>query len=688
MGVRIKKVTPCLILIGLFFYVGSAWGQTITEVEKFIGDNNDHSGWSVSIGGNTAAVGAPYDYVSTPYSGAVHIYKFNGTNWVWDTKLTPSDGASSDFFGHSVSADSDTVVVGAPWDDDNGSSSGSVYVYRFDGTNWSETKLTPSDGAAWDTFGESVSVDGDTLVVGANGDDDRGNYSGSAYIYRFNGANWVLEAKLTASDGGSDQRFGYSVSVDGNTVVVGAWYASGYNNAYRTGAVYIYRFDGTNWLEETKLIASDGVSYVHFGYSVSVSGDTVVVGATGDSDYGFRSGSAYIYQFDGTNWLETKFTDPDSGAWEYFGYRVSVDGNIAVAGAIYNDNNNGSDAGAAHIYQFDGANWLETKVIASDGASSDLFGCSVSVSGNTVMVGAWGDDDICCMSGSVYVYSVEGLTPTDTIAPSTTSSITGTLGNNNWYVSSVTIELSAVDAESGVQDVRYTLDGGAETVVPGALVSVVLGDGIHTISYYAVDNAGNQEAANTLTINVDTTPPVVSAGDDIEIIETEETVIDPDVSDNLDSDPTINIDPPPPYPIGVTEVTVTAVDEAGNESFDVLIVTILSAEGSLEKLKANINDLNSAAFKNNANNRKNALSNKIDALISIIVGAKTETDPISQDNLFDEAIAKLQNDIQAKMDGCPNSADNNDWIVDCTAQSDLNELIDRISVALTNLRDA
>ena len=147
------------------------------------------------------------------------------------------------------------IVVGAYGDNDNGSTSGSVYVYDLDGTN--EVKITASDGAASDYFGISVAVGNNKIVVGAYGDDDNGSISGSAYIYDLDGSN---EVKITASDGAAFDRFGYSVAVGNNKIVVGAY---GANN----GSVYVYDLDGSN---EVKITASDGASSDNFGYSVAI----------------------------------------------------------------------------------------------------------------------------------------------------------------------------------------------------------------------------------------------------------------------------------------------------------------------------------------------------------------------------------------------------------------------------------
>jgi hypothetical protein len=304
-------------------------------------------------------------------------------------------------------------------------------------------------------------------------------------------------------------------------------------------------------------------------------------------------------------------------------------------------------------------------------------------------------------------YEVPAI-PDDMTPPVTTANITGTLiPPHEWYSSDVTVELSVTDDSSGVNYIRYavvdencTVDSESteECVVYSTEYSSfasipIASEGTFTVQYYAVDNAGNQEAENSLTINIDKTLPMVDAMPDAEsnvldFLETE--IIDlpiPSVSDNLDQNPTVTNDAPASYPIGETVVTVTATDHAGNEGTNQLTVIVVSAETALDDLNLTINSLPTDAFKNNADNRKNAFLNKIAALIDTIEAAKVETDPVIQDELFDDAIVKLQSDIQAKMDGCPDTADNNDWIIDCDAQYELNDLINRVLATLANLRN-
>ena len=216
-------------------------------------------------------------------------------------KLTAGDAAAGDRFGRSLSVSGDTAVVGAHLDDDAGSSSGSAYIFERDqggGGNWGQAaKLAAIDAAAGDQFGFSVSVSGDTAVVGAVFDDDAGSGSGSAYIFERSGTVWTEQAKLTASDAAAFDQFGRSVSVSGDTAVVGAVFDD--DNGTNSGLAYVFVRDAAGvWSQQAKLPASDGAAFDNFGSAVSVSGNTAVVGALNDGDAGSSSGSAYIFERD------------------------------------------------------------------------------------------------------------------------------------------------------------------------------------------------------------------------------------------------------------------------------------------------------------------------------------------------------------------------------------------------------
>ena len=261
-------------------------------------------------------------------SGSAYVYeKVNG---VWtETKLTASDAAADDHFGYSVSVYDDLVAVGAHFNDDNGSASGSAYVYEKVNGVWTETKLTASDAAANDWFGHSVSVYDDLVAVGARYNDDNGSNSGSAYVYEKVNGVWT-ETKLTASDAAAYDWFGYSVSVYDDLVAVGAVYND--DNGFNSGSAYVYEKVNGVWTE-TKLTASDAAAMIRFGTSVSVYDDLVAVGAIFNDDNGSNSGSAYVYEKVNGVWTETKLTASDAAADDRFGYSVSVYDDLVAVGA-------------------------------------------------------------------------------------------------------------------------------------------------------------------------------------------------------------------------------------------------------------------------------------------------------------------------------------------------------------------
>ena len=363
------------------------------------GAEEDFFGQSVSISGDglTAIVGAQG---ADSYIGAAFIYKYNSGVWS-ETKITAEDeGAQNDNFGYSVSISGDglTAIVGAQNDD---SFRGSAYIYNYINGAWIrfQPKLTAFERTPT-LFGYSVSIsnDGLTAIIGAYVE---GSYRGAAYIYKYNSGVWT-ETKITASDGAASDYYGYSVSIsgDGLTAIVGA---------FADNSAYIYKYNSGVWTE-TKITAGNN----SFGYSVSISGDglTAIVGALSEN-------SAYIYKYINGGWTQqtfnitsnigtrenqSKLTASDGAASGLFGQSVAIsnDGLTAFVGAYADD----SYRGAAYIYKYNSGVWTETKITASDGAAYDQFGQSVSISGDglTAIVGAQMNDDNGFGTGSAYIF--------------------------------------------------------------------------------------------------------------------------------------------------------------------------------------------------------------------------------------------------------------------------------------------
>ena len=320
----------------VFTRSGGIWTQQ-AKLTASDGVRSDYFGFSVSMDGDTAIIGAWGD---DSLKGSAYVFTRNGGIWTQQAKLIASDGANFDWFGYSVSVYGDTAVIGAYGDD---SFKGSAYVFTRSGGTWTQqNKLTASDGAASDWFGHSVSVYGDTAVIGARGDDSN---KGSAYVFTHSGGIWMQQNKLTASDGAANDYFGNSVSIYGDTSVI-----SGYGDDSFKGSAYVFTRSGGTWTQQNKLTASDGAADDLFGYSVSVYGDTAVIGAHAADDKGSNSGSAYVFTRSGGSWMQQdKLIAGDGTAGDSFGYSVSVYGDTAVIGAM-GDDDKGSNSGSAYVF--------------------------------------------------------------------------------------------------------------------------------------------------------------------------------------------------------------------------------------------------------------------------------------------------------------------------------------------------
>jgi len=398
-----KRAAWVGILIFTLIGLMPVWADAslVDDVSASDGEEDDYFAAAVSVSSDVCIIGADGDDDKGTDAGAAYIFWFEDPNWVEEAKLTASDGQEYDYFGRSVSVSGDVCVVGARGDDDNGLASGSSYVFRFDGQQWiEEAKLTASDGATWDNFGWSVCIYGNVCIVGAKNDYTNGDGSGSAYIFRFDGAQWVEEQKLTASDAQANDFFGWSVSINSHVCLVGARGDDGF-----AGAAYVFRHSEPNWVEEAKLVASDRAENDWFGTSVAVDGEVCIVGAVGDDDDGQQSGSAYVFGFDGGSWIEeAKLTASDGTYYDVFGESVSIRGNVCAVSAP-RDDDNGEESGSVYIFRYYDPNWVEEdKLTAFDGEVYDYFGSSVSIDSGTAVVGADGKG---WDTGGAYLYAVE-----------------------------------------------------------------------------------------------------------------------------------------------------------------------------------------------------------------------------------------------------------------------------------------
>lgn len=398
----------------------------ISESARLIADDGtegDYFGYSVDLSADRAVVGAYRDDDKGSNSGSVYVYRLEGDNWGREAKLLASDGEMNDWFGWSVAITGNTIVVGTTGDRDAGDWTGSVYIFRYDGTNWTEQAKLLADGTGyyWEEFGfdVAISADSNTVLIGANKANDNGFKSGAAYIFRFDGSDWVQQAKLLASDGVELATFGNGVAIseDGDTAFIGA--PGKDTTGYTAGSAYVFEFDGEQWLQKQKLIASDAAHGDHFGHSLALYGDTLVVGAYGDdgaepNDLYCNSGSAYIFNYNGTNWIEqTKLELADGRCRNQFGWAMDIFDNTVVVGTPDGHWGTTYGPGSAYIFGFDGFNWTaKTRLTSSDAAFGDHFGFSVAVFDEKVLVGAELDDKRGPDSGAAYIFTA-GMCPGD-----------------------------------------------------------------------------------------------------------------------------------------------------------------------------------------------------------------------------------------------------------------------------------
>lgn len=401
----VAKVVMAMILASLPCLAGAAQCDPVetAKVVPFDGVTGDlFFGDSVAVDGEVAVVGTPQDDTMGADAGAAYVYHHDGSSWTFETKLTAPDGAADDLFGISVAISHDVMIVGAQYQDEGAANAGAAYVFRFDGAVWSfEDKLSASDPTSNAWLGNSVAVDGDVAVIGAWGEGQLGALAGAAYVFRASAGTWSEEAKLTASDGGVVDFYGWAVAIEGDLAAVTA--IGDDDVAAEAGAVYLYRHSGSAWGDEIKLTAADGAGNDQLGASLGLAGDRLLAAAWGDDS---TAGSVYVFLFDPPGWSEeTKLVASDRISGDGFGWSLDFDGRLAVIGADDRDDH-GNSSGAAYLFSVDGVTWNEeARLNASDAGADDHFGWAVAVDGDTILAGAPNNDDTGESSGSAYVFT-------------------------------------------------------------------------------------------------------------------------------------------------------------------------------------------------------------------------------------------------------------------------------------------
>jgi hypothetical protein len=559
----------------------------------------DIFGHATAVNGDTAFVGAYRDNNGRGVeAGAVYVFTRANGVWTQQQKLTASQGAANDFFGFSVALAGDTALVGAV--SSGGRGAGSVYVFqRVNGVWVEQQRLQASDGALNDQFGYSVSLSSDTAVISADADDDGGQEAGAVYVFGRSAGTWTQQQKLTASDTAAGDNFGNSVSLSGDSVIIGAWQEdnAGGNAA---GSAYVFTRNGGVWAQQQKLTASDASALDFFGTSVSLDGDTAVVGASLNDSADSDAGAAYVFTRSGGVWTQQqRLTSSDIAAGDNFGGRVCLSGDTLVVTSLLDDVGGFVDAGSAYVFTRSGGVWTQQqKLTASDAAANDSFGISVSLNGRTLLVGSYQDDNSGgADAGSAYVFIA---TPAN-VAPVVSA------GSDQVIDEGLAFGLTASFTDADASDTHTaTVDWGegspAEAVAvaepsgqsPGAInaVHTFSAPGNYTVTVTVNDSAGGS-GSDTLQVAVvvpDNAAPALTLPEDIETLADSPAgkvvTFEATATDDVDGAVPVNCAPASgsPFPLGETPVVCTAADSHGNTSQGSFRVTV-SAVGAVSKTK-------------------------------------------------------------------------------------------------------
>ena len=399
-----------LISAGLLQFVFAA-NPAFADVQKVTeGSGGEHSrfGWDVAVCGNYSLISAANESNEGGASaGAVYVYENIDGQWTNMQKLIAPDAGAYAYFGHALAMDSVHAVISAVGSFANGPFSGCAYVYRREGSLWiHQQTISPEDGAPTARFGQSVDISGDLILVGAHQAFGAAINSGCAYIFRSKDDLWKQEAKLVAEDGQKDDFFGWSVALNNaGAALVGAYSAKG--KVDKSGAAYLFELQADGWTQTSKLIADDGQARDLFGYSLDLTNERALVGAYEHMNVEKFSGAAYLFFFDGSTWRQQhllRHSQPDDH--DFFGIEVCLNDSIAAVSASRDESDDDLDEGAVYLFKNENDVWLEVDILAADdGEAHDHYGLAVALSGPSVLVGARLNDNQSQDDGAAYFNS-------------------------------------------------------------------------------------------------------------------------------------------------------------------------------------------------------------------------------------------------------------------------------------------
>ncbi len=355
-------------------------------------------GISLDIDNNTIIVGSQGGSLSD--MGTAYIFERNNGLWTQVARLAASDSTAGDHFGWSTAIHGNYAVIGAYGNDDNGNESGAAYIFKRDslGTWEEQIKLTASDANTGDQFGWSVDIQSSTVVVTSNA---RDTFTGRAYVFNRTGNSWTETSQLNPMNPQQLMRFGWSCALEDSVIVVGA-----ITSMSSRGSAFVFRNNGTQWIQEAELKDPDGAVLDRFGRSVSIGGNNIIIGAYKNDEAGTDAGAVFSFQYGGSSWqLQQKLIPINEFIkTQYFGWAVAHYGDYLVIGADLEDVN-GMDSGASYLYLNVGSSWSFIRKLApSDAMANAKFGWSVAIYNTDIVIGAPEHVVDSLSTGSIYIY--------------------------------------------------------------------------------------------------------------------------------------------------------------------------------------------------------------------------------------------------------------------------------------------
>lgn len=407
-----SHLPPLLALVLVVSLSPSARAQLL-EVEQIhldLSQQGQGFGLAADMEASTIVVGAENDDEVMAESGAVFVFRRNGVAWDLEQKVKAVAPGFEDLFGSSVALSGNTMLVGAAFDDDYGNNAGTVFAFERNGTTWTQTQmLVGGDTADFDGYGAALAIEGDIAVVGAPSNLAQTPLrTGAAYVFARSAGVWSLQQKLWPTDGATFDQFGSAVAVSGERVAVGAFLADPLGSG--SGAVYVFVRSGTTWSLETKLFPSSGDAGDQFGRAIDFEGDTIVAGAPLDEELAVSVGAAFVFTRTGTTWSEQqRLLSPDGALSDEFGSSISISGQDLVVASPRHAHAQ-VRTGAAYLYHRTGSSWnLEQELLPVQSSPFDggLFGTAIVIDGDTVMGSDPSDTLAGSPSGAVHVFRDE-----------------------------------------------------------------------------------------------------------------------------------------------------------------------------------------------------------------------------------------------------------------------------------------